>query len=702
MKNIFRLLLLTFAFFFQYNFISYFQTKCESIIPLASAQLASPVKWKFSVQRENKEAILIATAKIEKGWHLYSQKLTSPDGPRPTVFTFEKDARYELIGETWEPDVQEVYDKVFEMNVKFFDEQVQFKQRIKIFSEETFSVKGNVEFQACDDEKCTFENQYFEFIIPGTTDTKASDTNFVTTQTADTTNKSAQTKNPYIWTSVDINNPKGSCGQKNEEHTLWNIFLLGALGGFIALLTPCVFPMIPLTVSFFTKGTIGKKGIRDSVLYGFFIMLIYFLLSVPFHLIPGIDPEVLNQISTNTWLNLLFFAIFLAFAISFFGYFEITLPSKWANKADTASNIGGMIGIFFMALTLAIVSFSCTGPILGTLLAGTLNAESAGTVNVFGIDLQLVAVKLTVGMTGFGLALGFPFALFAAFPAWLNSLPKSGGWLNSVKVVLGFVEIALAIKFFSNADLVEQWGLLKRELFFALWFLCGVGLTLYIFGIIRFPHDSPVKNFSVLRVLFGTTALAFTTYLFPGIIGAKWWDYHLLSGFPPPKYYSYLDYHHEIKAYTDFEEAAKTALKQKKPILIDFTGWACVNCRKMEEDVWTEDTVKQILNNKYVVVSLYVDERTELSGDKQHIVAVPDGSGGMKKKRIKTVGDKWSTLEALTFGNNTQPLYVLLSPEDTLLLAHPIGYTPKVDEYVEYLNCGLQTYERMRKEKSES
>lgn len=702
MKNVYRLLLLTLAFFFEYNSVDNYKTKCGNIISGASAQLASPVKWKFSVQREKKEAILIATASIEKGWHLYSQKLTDPNGPRPTVFTFEKDIRYELIGETQEPYAHEVYDKVFEMNVKFFDGETQFRQRIKILTEEPFSVKGNVEFQACDDEKCIFENQEFEFIIPAVTNAHVSDTDFVNSQPADTTTPNRkQTKNPYIWTSVDINNPKGWCGQKNEEHTLWGIFLLGILGGFIALLTPCVFPMIPLTVSFFTKGAVGKNGIRDSALYGFFIMLIYFLLSVPFHLMPGIDPEVLNRISTNTWLNLLFFAIFLAFAISFFGYFEIALPSKWANKVDAASNIGGILGIFFMALTLAIVSFSCTGPILGTLLAGTLNAESTGTVNIFGINLQLVAVKLMMGMTGFGLALGFPFALFAAFPAWLNSLPKSGGWLNSVKVVLGFVEVALAIKFFSNADLVEQWGLLKRESFFALWFLCGAGLTLYVFGIIRFPHDSPVKKISALRIFFGIVSLAFTVYLFPGIIGAKWWNYHLLSGFPPPKYYSYFDYHHEIKVHTDFDEAVKVALEQNKPIMIDFTGWACVNCRKMEEDVWTEDTVKQILNNGYIVVSLYVDERTELPPDKQHIVDVPDGSGGTKKKRIKTVGDKWSTLEALTFQNNTQPLYVLLSPEDTLLLAHPIGYTPEIDEYVEYLNCGLQSYRRMKKETSE-
>ena len=327
-------------------------------------------------------------------------------------------------------------------------------------------------------------------------------------------------------------------------------------------------------------------------MYGFFIMLIYFLLSLPFHFIPGIDPEVLNKISTNTWLNILFFLIFIVFAISFFGYFEITLPGRWANKTDMASNFGGFLGIFFMALTLAIVSFSCTGPILGTLLAGTLNADSAGTISFLGMNLQIVAVKLSIGMLGFGIALGLPFALFAAFPSWLNSLPKSGGWLNSVKVVLGFVEIALAIKFFSNADLVEQWGFLKRETFFALWFICGIGLTLYIFGIIKFPHDSPVKKLTISRLGMGIAALAFTVYLFPAIIGAKWWSYHLLSGFPPPKYYSYFKQEHEIKIFIDLEEGMTYARKQKKPVMLDFTGWACVNCRKMEDNVWVKKEIK--------------------------------------------------------------------------------------------------------------
>ncbi len=672
------------------------------LFPFASSfsQIQNPVKWSFSVKKEGADnAVLVFTAKIERGWHVYSMKQESDDGPISLTFEFEKNKNYSLDGKINEPTPEKMYDNNFEMNVKFYEHEVIYKQKIKILTKDAFSVKGLLNFQTCDDKMCLPPTDVdFEFKIDGVAGQQiidSSDTSHMRPPDTATATKTTSA-NPYLLTSVDLNNPVGACGEERENMTLWGIFLLGILGGFIALLTPCVFPMIPLTVSFFTKSSEGNKGIRDSMLYGFFIMLIYFLLSLPFHFIPGIDPEVLNKISTNTWLNILFFVIFIVFAVSFFGYFEITLPGRWANKTDMASHFGGFLGIFFMALTLAIVSFSCTGPILGTLLAGTLNTDSAGTISFLGMNLQMVAVKLTVGMLGFGLALGLPFALFAAFPAWLNSLPKSGGWLNSVKVVLGFVEIALAVKFFSNADLVEQWGFLKRETFFALWFLCGIGLTLYIFGVIKFPHDSPVKKFTIPRLGMGIAALAFTVYLFPAVIGAKWWSYHLLSGFPPPKYYSYFKQEHEIKIFTDFETGMAFAREQKKPVMIDFTGWACVNCRKMEEDVWVENKVKDILNNKYVVISLYVDERTKLSEEEQHSVDVPDGEGGKKKKKIKTIGDKWSTLEALTFGNNTQPLYVLLSP-DTLLLGNPVGYTPDIDEYVEYLNCGLEAFDSVKK-----
>ncbi|TAL57897.1 MAG: DUF255 domain-containing protein [Bacteroidetes bacterium] len=671
-----------------------------SVVALTQAQMQNPVKWEFSVNKISEtEAELVFKADIEKGWHLYSQEPGS-DVVIPTSFQITASKIFSLEGsvkEITKPIKKEepILDNAV---IAYFENNAEFRQKIKINSKDGFSISGTLNYMSCDDRMCLPPTDVdFEFRIEGTGPAIPDSADSTHARVQDTTVKtSSASGNPYKFFSIDLNNPAGPCGEKREDLTLWGIFLLGILGGAIALLTPCVFPMIPLTVSFFTKSGTSKKGMRDSMLYGFFIMFIYFLLSMPFHLIPGIDPEVLNRISTNTWLNILFFLIFVVFAISFFGYFEITLPSRWATQTDSASNFGGFAGIFFMALTLAIVSFSCTGPILGTLLAGTLNADSAGTINFLGMDLQIVAVKLTIGMLGFGLALGFPFALFAAFPAWLNSLPKSGGWLNSVKVVLGFVEVALAIKFFSNADLVEQWGFLKRETFFALWFLCGVGLTLYIFGILKFPHDSPVKKFSVSRLVFGFAALAFTVYLFPAIIGAKWWNYHLLSGFPPPNYYSYFNKTHDKKIFTDFSEGMAYAREQNKPVMLDFTGWACVNCRKMEEDVWPVEAVKNILDNDYVVISLYVDERTKLSEEKQHTVDVPDGEGGKKKKKIRTIGDQWSTLEALTFGNNTQPLYVLLSP-DTVLLGNPVGYTPNIDSYVKYLNCGLETFERGKK-----
>jgi len=352
-----------------------------------------------------------------------------------------------------------------------------------------------------------------------------------------------------------------------------------------------------------------------------------------------------------------------------------------------------------MALTLAIVSFSCTGPILGSLLAGTLSSATADMVSFFGFNTAMVSLKLSLAMAGFGLALGLPFALFAAFPTWLKSLPKSGGWLNTVKVILGFVEIALAIKFLSNADLVEQWGLIKREVFFALWFLTFIGLVLYMFGVIKFPHDSPTKKLSFTSISFGVAVFAFVIYLFPGVIGKDWWTHKLLSGFPPPKYYSYINHEHQIQnIFHNYEEGLKYAQQENKPMMIDFTGWACVNCRKIEDDVWVEKRVKELLNNDYVVISLYVDEKTDLLENDQETVDIITRDGKIKKKKIKRIGDKWSTLQSLTFANNTQPLHVLMTP-DQKLLGNPVGYNyaRNANNYVEYLECGLNAFYSLNK-----
>ena len=652
-----------------------------------NAQIEDPVEWSFSYDSISQDSyILTIKAKIERGWNIYSQ-FVNPDGPIPTSFVFEESEDFKLVGIVNEPDPNTKYDPVFQMELSSFQDEVVFTQEIKLLNKVLPTIKGELEFMACNEKMCLppdYVDMIFDFKKKDKSDLENS---------LDSINKTEANK--YKISSIDLENPASDCGEKKTEKSLWGIFLLGIVGGFIALLTPCVFPMIPLTVSFFTKGSDNRsKAVFNAGLYGIFIFLTYALLSLPFHLMPNINPEVLNEISTNPWLNISFFFIFLIFAISFFGYFEITLPSSWSNSAGSGRDIGGVIGIFFMALTLAIVSFSCTGPILGSLLAGTLSSASSDYLNIFGFDTAMVSVKLSLAMSGFGIALGFPFALFAAFPTWLKSLPKSGGWLNSVKVVLGFLEIALAIKFLSNADLVEQWGLIKRETFFALWFLTFFALFLYLIGFIKFPHDNPKLRIGFVRTSFSVLVFCFAVYLIPGIFGKNWWNHNLLSGFPPAKYYSYFNPEHEIKnIYKDYQKGLDYAKKVNKPVMIDFTGQACVNCRKIEEAVWIDKDVKSILDNEYVVISLYVDEKTILPIESQETVDIITRDGSVKKKKIKTIGNKWSTLQSLTFQNNTQPLYVLMSPDEKLL-ANPIGYSfaKNVSNYLGYLECGVDAF----------
>jgi thiol:disulfide interchange protein DsbD len=397
---------------------------------------------------------------------------------------------------------------------------------------------------------------------------------------------------------------------------------------------------------------------------------------------------VLNSIATNTWLNIGFFVVFIVFAISFFGFFEITLPSGLANKVDNASNLGGLIGIFFMALTLAIVSFSCTGPILGTVIGSIYSSDLQGTVGFLGAELSMPAAKVSAAMMGFGIALGLPFALFAAFPALLKKLPKSGGWMDDFKVSLGFMEVALAVKFLSNADLVEQWGFFKRETFFAIWIVIGVMWLLYMLGLFRFKPGQGSKGMPKFKLAVTIAIAAFTLRMVPGVLPSSAWNrFDFLSGFPPPKSYSWYHYEEEFIIYKDLAEAMKVAQEQGKPLFVDFTGWACVNCRKMEDTVWPEDAVKEILSNEYVMCSLYVDEKVELPAEEQFIYTTKDG----RKKQIKTVGNKWATLQTETFGNNSQPMYALLNQKGELLA--PIEqYNPDADKYVSWLQCGLQAY----------
>lgn len=478
--------------------------------------------------------------------------------------------------------------------------------------------------------------------------------------------------------SIDIKNPISNCGDDGTQNkSLLTIFLLGLLGGLIALITPCVFPMIPVTVTFFTKKSQDrKKGIINAVLYGLFIFLIYVAITIPFHVASKtISPEIFNNISTNVWVNLIFFAVFVLFALSFFGLFEIGLPASFANKADSKSNLGNISGIFFMAGTLAIVSFSCTGPILGTLLANVANEGPW---------------PLTAGAAGFGIALGLPFALFAMFPNWLHSLPKSGGWMTDVKVVLGFIELALAVKFLANADNVEQWGILKREIFVGLWIIIGVLIVLYLTGLLRIGHSSPIKKFGKVRIAFISLFAATTLYLIPGITNSRWAGLSIMSGFPPPLSYSIYTHHVLIAEgikplHNDYELALAKAKTTHKPLLIDFTGWACVNCRRMEEKVWTNEEVKSLMENEFVVVSLYVDERTVLPATAQSNFKTNTGN----QKPIITVGDKWATFQTENFGAASQPQYAIINAEEKALTKTKF-YTPNPAEFAEWLKCGLK------------
>ena len=483
--------------------------------------------------------------------------------------------------------------------------------------------------------------------------------------------------------TIDIENPVMPCGDDGTGNkSILSIFFLGLAGGLIALLTPCVFPMIPVTVSFFTKKSHArKKAITNAILYGLFIFLIYVAITIPFHVADKtISPEIFNNISTNMWLNLLFFVIFVVFAISFFGYFEIGLPAGFANKMDSKSGLGNFWGIFFMAGTLAIVSFSCTGPIFGTLLVGV--AEQG-------------AWPLTAGAAGFGVALGLPFALFAMFPRWLHLLPKSGGWMTNLKVVLGFIELALAVKFFSNADLVQQWGLLKREIFIGLWLIISVLIVLYLLGKIRFPHSGRPKM-SFARILFVFLFTAISIYLIPGLTNSKAANLKLISGFPPPLCYSI--YEHPVNCaeiyepIKDYKLALEKAKIEGKPILIDFTGWACVNCRRMEEKVWTNTVVDDLMRNEFVVVSLYVDERRSLPIAEQTIYTFPDST----EKAIITVGDKWSTFQARNFKATSQPQYAIISA-DQIALTKTKYYTPNANEFISWLRCGLAAHKKIKK-----
>ena len=680
-------------------------------VSLASvnSQVLDPVKWSTSIKKISEtEFDLISKATIEDKWHLYSQ-VVPDNGPLPTNLTFEENSAYKLVGKAKESKGHTVHDPVFDMIITFFENTATFTQRVKLTGDKGTTIKGEVEFMVCDDTRC-LPPSYVDLVFKIPDPEKVTETVTNTENPDNIENTTAASEATVDTTIVDTSaaaietdtlktelpTPELSAAEQNkkqEEKGLWTIFIVAFLFGFTALLTPCVFPMIPMTVSFFTKQSKSRTaGIKNAIIYGIAIIVIYVFLGA---IVTGIfGADALNALSTNVWFNVIFFLLILFFAFSFLGAYEITLPSSWATKADKEADRGGMIGIFFMALALAIVSFSCTGPIVGYLL---VEAASKGGIAPF------------IGMFGFSLALALPFALFAAFPGWMNSLPKSGGWLNTVKVFLGFLELALAFKFLSNADLVLQLHWLEREVFIAIWIAVFGALALYLFGKIQLPHDSPLSHISVGRLSLGLLVLAFTVYMIPGLWGAP---LKLISGFPPAMNYSESPYGvgytklgtaggvsvaeefpegahlgpHDILSFHDYETGLAYAKKVGKPVLIDFTGYACVNCRKMEERVWSEPKILKLLNNEIVLISLYVDDKRPL----------PEGEEITSKisgKKLRYIGQKWSEFQILKYKANAQPFYVLMDHNEENLV-DPVGYTPDIDEYYGWLQKGVGAFKK--------
>lgn len=626
----------------------------------SQSQIFEPVTWAFDTKDLGDGVFeLEFKATIEDHWHVYSMNLPEETMTQPTVFEYDSLKGVQLDGKVVEPEPITKFDPVNEEELSWFENEVTFTQKVRLTETDGY-IKGALNFMACDDEKCLAPEWVdFEFKLSGEVAEGA--------------------------TTVE---------EGNESKSWIGVFIGGFLGGLLALLTPCVFPMIPLTVSFFTKQSKNTaQGKRNGILYGLAIVGIYTGLGVLITMIFGKD--ALHALSTNTYFNLFLFVLLVVFAISFFGAFEITLPSSFANKLDQASDKhGGLVGILFMAATLSVVSFSCTGPIIGS------------AISIGG------PAQITTTMLGFSVALGLPFGLFAVFPGWLNSLPKSGGWLNAVKVSLGFVELAFAFKFLSNADLVEQWHLLERETFLAIWIACFGLLTLYLLGFITMPHDSKVERLSVTRMLFAATSLVFTLYLIPGLWGAP---LKLISGFPPPDFYSETPYglykkgqaarggaststEHDgtqpndgghcpqgLNCFHDYDRGISYAKEVGKPVLLDFTGWACVNCRKMEENVWSDPVVWKKLNEDFVIVSLYVDDNSKVPENEQFYSEAIE-------RQVTRVGQKWVDFEITRYGHNTQPLYVIVDYEGNQL-HETASYDPDIDLYVNWLDAGKDAFE---------
>ena len=630
----------------------------------------NPVTFETQVNSLGEDKFeLVTNATIEKGWRLYSQNLPK-GGAIPTEFIFDKSSSsFDLLGSTNESKSISKFDPIFNMEQTYFEFKSTFTQEILLLKEiETINVK--IAYQACDDIVCIFREADLIFNIDGSK---------LEIENEDLTSLVFNENNPlYVeFKDKELLSTVSDSSNSFSSNSYFNLMILGFIGGLLALLTPCVFPMIPLTVSFFSNSSSKSNSKFNAFLYGFFIISIYLALSIPFHFLDSIDPEILNSISTNATLNIIFFIVFILFAFSFFGFYEITVPSSWINSIDSKSNsIGGFIGIFFMALTLVLVSFSCTGPILGSLLVGSISSQGG-------------AIQLTIGMLGFGLALALPFTIFALFPNLLSSLPKSGRWMNTFKVILGFLELGFAFKFLSNADLVEHWGLIKREIFIGIWFLIFLLMSVYMLGFFRFPHETMNLKTSRFNISLGFIFLGTALYLFPALLPSGSDKARLLSGFSPPSFYSVYQKSNDcplgLNCFKDFDSGLSYAQSQDKPILLDFTGWACVNCRRIEENVWTDPEIFKIINEEFVLISLYVDDRKDLDPENQITLKYKSG----KTKFIKTIGDKAATFQAINFKSASQPYYVLIS-SDLRILNKPIQYTSK-DNYLSWLKEGLNS-----------
>jgi thiol:disulfide interchange protein len=698
----------------------------------------NPVKWSFTVAPAGGDQYdLVLTGNIDEGWYTYSQKLENDNGPIPTTLEFKEGTHYSKIGEAKESgDRFTKYDKVFDMNLTKFKHKAIFTQRVKV-TDRSKPITGYVDYMVCNEEMCLPPKSVdFKFDIPAAAVTPAPapapNTPKTGTETPSTQGGGKQTTaapatpaaTPHTATAppegsaaeptiapptntpataqgstdtdvkgyfnskrdIDASKVVATCdagSAEEDQSSLWWVFFQGMLWGLGAVLTPCIFPMIPVTVGFFVKRSKDRAtGLRNAFLYGFFIYAIYVALGVGITKVFG--ATALNEMSTNVIFNLIFFAVFLLFALSFFGFFEITLPSSWVNKSDQLAGKGGLIGIFFMAFTLALVSFSCTGPLVGTLLVETMRSNSGSEI------LGFLPARPFVGLSGFGLALALPFALFAMFPQWLNSLPKSGGWMDNVKMTLGFVELGLAFKFLSTADLVAHWNILKFELFMGIWLLCAALLALYQFGILGWKGAKGRPG--PLRLGVGALSAAFALYLGYGLFNYQ--SLSLLSGLAPPVGYSWgrpSDCPNGLDCYHDFDEALAIAQKENKPLFVDFTGYGCVNCRKMEETVWHQNGVAERLRDDYVVVSLYVDDKKRLFPDDKFAHLLDEGTGD----KIRTVGDKWSSFQINNFNRNSQPWYVLMHHDGKTVLNEPRGYTPEVAEYKAFLDCGVSAFKTM-------